>query len=165
MGYKTAKSKNKTEITKTIERKKIASEMSKYVEKDLYDAGYDEVDVDIYLTEFKKTNKFESLPESIRDNYKMKPCVYYYEITDEVKQDCIDYIDGTIDKWEALNSENTNDYPPRSFTKTTKTGKVTNDYFYCTNLCGHFKTCDYIHDFLDKQQAEKEDDEFSQLFG
>lgn len=161
MGKKTVKSKEKTQLTKTIERKKIAQEMAKYVEQDLADAGYDEIDIELIMNEFNSTNKFDCLPEEIRAGYKMKPCVYYYELTDETLRDCINYIDSTIDFWESLNQQSEKEFPPRSFTKTQKNGKVVNDYFYCTNLCGHFKNCTYIRDFLDKIAAtnDEEDDD------
>ena len=159
MGKKTVKSKNKTEITKTVERKKIASEMSKYVEQDLYEAGYDEIDAEVFLSKFMKTNKFDSLPEDIRSNYKMKPCVYYYELSEENLQECIDYIDNTIDFWESLDQENESLFKPRNFTKTQKNGKIVNDFFYCTNLCGHFKTCNYIKDFLEQLSTDEENDD------
>lgn len=162
MGKKTVKSKNKTEITKTVERRKIAEEMLKYVEQDLYEAGIDEIDAEIMLQDFKETNSFNCFPEDIRDNYVVKPCVYKYEVTDEVIQDCIEYMDSTIDMWEGLDKEDESVFPPRSFTKTQKNGKVVDDCFYCLCLCNHRKTCEYIHDYMDSKQNNNEDED---LFG
>ena len=161
MGYKTAKSKEKTLLTKTIERKKIGTELEKYVERDLIDAGYDEFDTEIYLNEFKKTNKFECLPKEIQTGYKMKPCVLKYEVTDEVKQECEDYINTTIEMWESLGDDVKN-YPPRSFTKTQKNGKVVSNIFFCTQLCSHGKECPYLRDYLDT--LDKTDNEDDDLF-
>lgn len=158
MGKKTAKSKEKTQITKTIERKKIAQEMSKYVEQDLFEMGIDEIDADIILTEFKTTNSFDCLPDAIKNNYQMKPCVYKYEVTDEVKQECEDYINNTIKMWESLGEDERN-YPPRKFTKIQKNGKEVSDIFFCTNLCGHFDKCPHIHDYLDKLNNVVDNDE------
>ena len=158
MGYKTAKSKEKTLLTKTIERKKIGAEMEKYVERDLLDAGYDEIETEIFLNEFKSTNKFDCLPENIRAGYKMKPCVLKYEVTDEIKQECEDYINQTIEMWESLGDDVKN-YPPRSFTKVQKNGKEVTDIFFCTQLCSHSKECQYLHDYLDTLDTTNDEDE------
>ena len=158
MGKKTVKSKEKTLITKYIERKKIGSELEKYVEQDLYEIGIDEVEASIILDEFKRTNKFDCLPDEIKNNYNMKPCVYPYEITDEVKQECEDYINNTIEMWESLGDDVKN-YPPRKFTKIQKNGKEVSDIFFCTQLCNHFNNCPYIHDYLDTLSTDNDDED------
>ena len=159
MGYKTARAKEKTLITKQVERRKIAAEMAKFVENDLAQLGYDDVDSDIILTEFKQTNSFDCLPEEIRNNYKIKPCVFEYELTDERIQDCIDYIDTTIDKWEALDKTDESIFVPKEFKKVNKLGKEVSDTFYCCSLCGHFDTCSYIRDYLDTLQSSESSDD------
>jgi len=154
LGNKTKKSKNKTEILKTIERKKIASEMADYVEQDLLETGMDEFEVDMILTEFKRANSFDVLPESVRDLYKMTPCVYEYELSDEIKAECIEYIDNTIEMWE-----NCTEYPPRSFTKLQKNGKEVQDTFFCQCLCSHGKSCTYLQEFVDMYDKEEDKEE------
>ena len=158
MGKKTAKAKNETLISKIIERRKIAQEMAPYVERDLYVLGYDEFDSEIIISDFKEKNSFDVLPVEIKDKYKVKPCVYEYELTDEIKQECEDYINTTIEKWE-----NCKDYPPRSFTKIQKNGKEVQDWYFCSSLCSHFKNCPYIQEYLDRLNAETSsgDDLFS----
>lgn len=164
LGKKTSKSKQKTEMTKIVERKKIAQEMASYVEDDLYEIGIDDIEADIILTDFKRANSFDVLPEEIRNRYKMTPCVYEYELTPEIKEECIDYIDTTIEKWETLDTEDLKNYPPRSFTKIQKNGKEVQDWFFCSNLCSHFKNCSYIHEYLDMLQTENNDDD-DDMFG
>lgn len=160
LGYKTTRAKEKTEVTKTFERRKVGSEMAKYIEKDLDDNGFDEIDIDVILHELKKTNTFDCLPDCIRDNYKMKPCVVEAEITEETKQECIDYIENTIEMWEGLDSDSKKNYPPRKFTKTNNKGEEKPDCFFCTNLCGHFEKCEYVHDYLDTlNDGNGEDDD------
>ena len=149
MGKKTVKSKEKTEISKVVERCKIGTDMAQYVEKVMIEQGFDEVDIDVTLDEFKKFNVFDVLPESVQNEFKMLPYVCKYEVTDEVKKECEEYIDKTIEMWESLGDDESN-YPPLQFTKTQKNGKVVNDLFYCTKLCSHGKTCKYLHDYLDK---------------
>ena len=158
MGKKTAKSKEKTLLTKVVERKKIAQEMATYIEDDLNELGYDDIDIEIILSEFKKSNSFDTLPNEIKDKYKMKVYVCDSPLDNEIRQECEDYINNTIEYWESLS-----EYPPRQFTKTQKNGKEVQDIFFCTSLCSHFKQCKYIHEFLDMLQ--KEDDDDDNMFG
>ena len=162
MGKKTVKSKEKTEISKVVERCKIGYEMAKYVEQVMIEQGFDEVDIDVALTEFKQSNSFSVLPESVSIEFKMLPYVCKYEVTDEVKQECEEYIDKTIEMWESLGDDESN-YPPLKFTKIQKNGKEVSDIFYCTKLCSHGKTCKYLHDYLDKLDNGTKD-EFDDLF-
>lgn len=155
---KTQKSKERSKIVKVIERKKIGAELAKYVERDLIEAGYDEIECDIYLSQMLKTNDISELPPEVGQYYKIRPYVCKYEVTDEVKQECENYINNTIEAWEEMDSNDESIYTPRQFTKLSKTGKVVNDYFYCTNLCSHFKKCGYIKDFLDNISSNEEDD-------
>ena len=155
MGKKTVKSKEKTQLSKIVQRSKIAQEMADYVENDLYELGYDEFDADILLTEFKKTNSFDVLPEEISSRYKMIPYVCEYPLTDEVKQECEDYVNNTIELWESLT-----EYPPKKFTKVQKNGKEVEDCFYCMCLCAHGKKCKYLQEYLDlRDNADKNDDD------
>lgn len=154
LGKKTSKSKNKTEITKIIERKKIAQEMAGYVEDTLNELGIDEFEAEIMLTDFKRANSFDVLPEKVRSLYKMTPAVIECELTDETREECIQYIDDTIEMWEKCT-----EYPPTSFTKVQKNGKVVDDYFYCTQLCNHGKQCIYLQEFLDKKNMDNNDDD------
>lgn len=153
MGYKTSKSKEKTEISKVCERRKIAQELKKYVISDILEAGYDEIEADIYFDKFKETNDFEDLPEEIRDNYKLLPHVLELPITEEALQETEDYINNTIEKWHNLK-----DYPHREFTRTQKNGKVVSDTFFCQFLC-NFKMCPAVTDYLDQQSNETDDNE------
>lgn len=144
-GKKTSKSKEKTELTKIIERRKIPAEMSKYVLNDLLDLGIDELEANEMVSEFKKTGEF---PEIVKDNYKITPYVMGYEITPETLQETEDYINSTIKKWQSLGDDIKN-FPHREFTKVQKNGKEVGDYFYCTVLCNH-KMCVDITSFLDQ---------------
>ena len=162
MGKKTAKSKEKTEISKVVERCKIGSEMAKYVEQVMIEQGFDEVDIEIALNEFKTENSFSTLPKSVKTEFKMLPYVCEYEVTDEVKKECEEYIDNTIEMWESLGDDEKN-YPPLKFTKIQKNGKEASDIFYCTKLCSHGKTCKYLHDYLDKLDNGSSD-EYDNLF-
>ena len=150
---------DKTELSKIIERKKIAQEMFKYIEDDLNELGYDDIEAELLLTDFKKTNSFNNLPDEVKGRYKMLPYVCQYELTDEIKNECEQYINDTIEMWENLDTKNLKEYPPRSFTKIQKNGKKVLDFFYCGQLCSHGKVCPYLHDFLDMLDAEEDDED------
>lgn len=156
MGKKTSKSKEKTLIEKVVERRKIGSELAKYIDSDLAELGYEKFERDLILDDFIETNE---IPKEVSDNYKVRPYVCKYEITDENIAECIKYIDSTIDMWESLNSESDSDYPPLEFEKVTKTGKVIPNTFFCNSLCGYGKSCKYIAEYNELFKT-KEDDDF-----
>ena len=60
---------------------------------------------------------------------------------------------------ESLDSTDVTNYPPRKFTRTQKNGKVVDDTFFCSALCGHFKNCPYIHEYLERRDAENHNEE------
>lgn len=162
-GKKTARSKNETEITKVIERRKIGTELTDAVESKMQALGYDDLDIELALDKFKESNMFEDLPEEIASQFVLKPYVLSVDLTDESKQECIDYIENTVKKWESLGGIEKN-YPPRAFTKIQKSGKEVSDYFFCTALCAHFDNCPYIRMFLEDQQDKQHNDPDEDLF-
>ena len=159
MGKKTPRSKEKTEIVKNIERRKIGTELEGYIYADLIENGYDEMDAEIIVDKFKKENMLTALPDDIVAKYTMKPCVIAIDLSDDAKQETLNYIEETIKEWEALDSNNEYDYPPRSFTKFNKSNKEVPDYFYCASLCGHSSNCPHYHDFIDQLQTDDKDDD------
>ena len=157
-GYKTVKSKNKTTISKDIERRKIAKELLKPVIREMEDQGYDSVDISMATESFLEANDFKALPESVAEKFIMKPCVIEYEVTDDIKKECEDYIDTTADLWESL-GDNEENYPHMPFTRITKTGKEANESFYCNSLCGHCEHCPHIKNFNEHFSALSEEQE------
>jgi len=158
-GKKTAKSKTETEIVKTIERRKIGKELSSYVESMLAAQGYDEVDIEYYLHNFEEQNRLEVLPKEVADRFTITPCVLKWKLDDKTLRECEEYIDRTIDKWEKLDANDESAYTPRSFTRINKFGKEVDDYFFCSNLCGHSKECPFLHEFFDKRAAASNDED------
>lgn len=151
-GKKKPNSKERSDISKVVERRKIARELERYVRDDLTELGYDDFDMQLIIDKMLEQNE---LPPQVRDRYKILPYVCQYELSDETRQECIDYIDSTIDKWETLT-----EYPPKKFTQPTKYGKERPDTFYCTQLCSHGKRCPYIKEYLDTSLGGDEDDLF-----
>jgi hypothetical protein len=161
MGYKTAKSKEKSLISKIVERRKIAAELNKYICADLSENGFEEVEFEFELEKFRQSNLIEDLPEVIRDNYKVYPAIIQYELSLENIQECENYINNTIERWEKM-SGNEEDYGPCKFTKLQKNGREVLSCFYCTSLCNH-KNCHFLQEFLEKwnQEQDEEHDMFA----
>lgn len=160
MGKKTVRSKEKTEIVKNIERRKIAQELESYLTADLKESGYGELDIEMMIEKYKKTLIMEgSIPDEVAANYTIRPCVISVDLTNEAKQETIDYIESTIEKWEALDPDNEYEYPPKKFTKKQKNGREVRDTYFCRNLCNHGDKCPYLHDFEEQYAAEEENDD------
>lgn len=155
MGYKTVKSKTKTELKKTVERRKIVKELEASIRKELEEQNCSDIEIDFLMEDALKDNE---IPKQVEHLYKIRPCVVTYEITDEIKQECIDYIDNTIEMWENLSDEEC-EASHREFTKTQKNGKVVNDLFPCMSICPHFKKCRHIQDYLAQMETPEPSDE------
>ena len=143
MGFKTKKSKEKIELTKTLERRKIVAELRDSIAVELAEKGVDELDIEFILEEAINNN---AIPEQVAELYKIKPTVVEYVLTDEIKKECIDYIDRTIELWESLSDEECQD-KHRAFTKLQKNGKEVPDMFYCFYLCAHNDKCPHFYDY------------------
>lgn len=147
-------SKEKTTLTKVVNRGKIVKELKPYIEQDLTELGYDEVDIEIMLDTALKNNE---IPQEVADKYTIKPYVRKYDLTQENIDETLEYINTIADKFESEE-----EWKPREFTRLTKTGKESEDTFYCNTLCNYRKKCKFIKDFNEKKDKTKTDD--SDLF-
>lgn len=165
MGKKRANSKSKSEITKVLNRGKLVSSLKDYIESDLIDLGYSEIDVEIMLLKALQENSLDSLPEEIQSRYVIKPYVRKYQITDTLKTETIDYLNKMADLFESLDPNDENQWPPRKFTRINKNGKESEDTFFCNNLCNFRNTCVHLKRFNDQWELNKLDnDDNSDLF-
>ena len=128
-------SKNETLIKKVCNRSKIANELKPYIESDLEKLGYSELDIELMVNEAVKANSLSKLPEEIQKKYTIKPYVRKYELTDEIKQETLNYIKDKISQFESK-SDDENDWAPIKITD--------KNSFYCNNLCGYRKECRFI---------------------
>lgn len=133
-------SKKETEIVKILSRKKWVSDIKDYLESDLYKLGYNEIDVEIMLQQAIYDNSIEQLPNEIKEKYLVKPYVRDYEITEEVKQETIDYINKTADIYESL-SDAKSDWIGLEVNK--------KNSFFCNCLCSHGSNCPYVKKYND----------------
>lgn len=142
--------KTETQIKKVFNRSKVLKEMKVHLEADLEKLGYSEVDIEFMLEDAIRRNSWDKLPEEVRKKYTIKPYVRWYEITDELKQETLDYIKARIDQFESK-SDNEIDWEPVEITPKA-------DYF-CRNLCGHRFHCRYLTDYLNTKEEPKCDDD------
>ena len=155
-GFKMSTSTTRSTMTKTIERRKIGFELAKYVRTDLKACGYDEIDIAMVTEKFARSNDLNDLPEEIRDHYKIRTCVMVYDYDDYDVDECNDYIDETINRWEALSGE-VDDYPPTYLEYNAKGEPSVS--FFCRQLCNH-KDCEAVRKYLEEQSATKSDSLF-----
>ena len=145
--------------TKIVERRKIYEEMEKYVDAALTRARYDEFEADIYLMDLQQTNKFDGLPEEVKNYFSMTPAIIEYEVTQEVIDECKKYIKDTITLWESLENKDVSEYTPRKFYKIQKNGKTVPDVWFCQMLCSHFRDCPHIQAYLEDHPIPKKENE------
>lgn len=142
MGKARLNSKQETKITKVMERKKIVQELERYIVADLEKLGFDDVEILELIQTAKQEISLNSLPVEIQQKYIIKPYVMEYQLTDELREETISYIEQTAELWNGLKRES--QFHPRKFYKKTKYGKQQEDTFFCVNLCNHRATCPHL---------------------
>ena len=142
--------KTETTIKKVFNRGKVLKELKPYLETDLEKLGYSEIDIEILLEDAVKHNSWDKLPEEVRKKYTIKPYVRYYELTDELRQETLDYINTRIAQFESK-SDSEIDWEPMDITPK-------RDYF-CRNLCGHRNHCRFLIDYLNTKDNYTNDDD------
>lgn len=88
--------KNGNKKLRTIERCSLAESLSSNVKMWLKDAGYSENEIDDYLKLLLDANNISVLPEEVRDKYKVDDCHIFVPLTQELVDECSDYIISTI---------------------------------------------------------------------
>lgn len=162
-GKKTRKSKQDTECTKVIERRKFVYELRDVIRDKLLALDLDEDSADLLVANAIETNE---IPAQIKEQFAVKPCVMKYELSDATRKEANDYFDESISEWEskvtAMTDGNIDElFPPKAFTKISKTGKESPDDFYHTQLCGYRNICPHLQEYLtSKEIIPKEEDDF-----
>jgi hypothetical protein len=150
MGKARTNSKEKTQLVKVFNRGKLLKELSKYIESDLEELGYDELDIEIIIKNSISSNSFEQIPKEIKDKYIVKPYVKKYELTDELREETLKYVNDMANLFESK-TDNVNDWKAVDITD--------KNNFFCNQLCNHKKTCTYIKQFNDTRALLKTADE------
>ena len=102
------------------------------------------------LDDAVKHNSLDKLPEEVRNKYTIKPYVRQYEITDELRQETLDYIKTRIEQFESK-SNNEIDWKPVEIDKSSE--------FFCSVLCGYKHICKYIADYKHTKEEPIQDDD------
>ena len=154
MGKKRSNSKEETLITKVVNRGKIVQELRDNIESDLRNLGWEELDIEFAIVNALEKNSLDDLPKEIIDKYKISPYIENYSLTDELKQECLDYINAQADLFESLDPKNPDEFTPRKFTKINSKGKEVDDVFFCNSLCAYRMECKYLKEYKEKKEAE-----------
>ena len=142
--------KNGKPKVKVGEWRNFTEDCSNIFEKKLSELGYDEVDIEVILDEAKKTN---SLPKELTKFFTVRPYVREYELTDEVRQETMQYIQDTIAEYEKLTNSK----------QTWKPCSCKDNSYFCANLCGYggkSGKCQHWVDFCETFEKEKDEDLF-----
>ena len=151
MGKARRNSKSLSKITKICNRRKIIDTLYPYLENDLTECGYSEIDIDIMLSEAKKNNSISSLPIEIQNKYTIKPYVRHYEMTPEIIDETMQYVMTKIRQFESKNNDDESDWKPCEINQNTA--------FFCNCLCGHSRHCKYITEYNELRSSDKEYDD------
>ena len=142
--YQTSKGKLAKQQEKILDRCKVGYTLRSTVRSKMKAAGYDSEQTEIITQAFIESNDVNDLPEDIRCQFKLTTYVRPYPVTDELRKECIDYINETADEFEER--KRSGEWPAREIEE--KNGSPN---FFCTNLCGHRKTCEPLRDCINKR--------------
>lgn len=163
MGKKRANSKAESLITKVVNRGKIVRELKENIKTDLFNLGYEEIDIEFLIDEALEKNSLDCLPKEIINKYKISPYIQNYDLTEDLKRECLEYINSRADLFEGLDTSNPDDFPPMKFTKVNSKGQEVDDTFFCSALCSHRNTCKHLLDYRNMKNL-KDDNWESNLF-
>lgn len=105
-------------VKKNIQGNKLIKNIESPLKKLFKKLGYDAFSTDLYIAQAYGSG-IDVLPQDIRDNIKIEVHPEYYDVTDEIKAETMEYIKNTI-----KDIENEKDWECKA------------DKFFCTNLCG-----------------------------
>lgn len=131
-------------VTKVCDRCKLAQTIKVVTKKKMIAAGYDEDTIGSILETFSESNDINDLPSDIASQFSIVTYTRPYPVNDELRQECIDYINETADEFEYMQESG-------KWSAKQVGDKNGNPDFFCTNLCGHRKTCKYLKDCIDKK--------------
>lgn len=141
--------KNGKSKEKISEWRNYIKDLKNVLEKKLSDMGYDEVDIDALLFQAEKENSMDCLPEDLRTQFKTLPYVRDYELTEEVIEECKQYIDSSIAKYHECGTDE----------KKFKPCNIEKESFFCSSLCDFSDSCKYWKDYCEQFKSKQEDED------
>lgn len=142
--YETGFGKRAKPAEKILDRCKVGYTLRATVRSKMKAAGYTSDEIERVTQAFIESNDVNDLPQDIRCQFRLITYVRPYPVTDELRKECIDYINETADDFEAM--QESEKWPAREIED-----EKGNPNFFCTNLCGHRKTCEYLRDCINKR--------------
>lgn len=145
------KTKKQTESTikekvKTCQRNEIVKDFTKEITIELQKLGKSDIEIEIML-------QSNTLPEEIKDKFKIEDSIVDYKYDEEEKQRLINFVVETVKEIESKSEEE--DFPAIMIDKSSE--------FFCTQLCDFKSVCTKLEEY---QGGIKEQDSLMEdLFG
>lgn len=95
--------------------------------KMLIDRGIDDVDVDFMVQEAIENNSLSGIPKDVADKFELSVYVRDYELSDEIIEETLNYLDNTIEDIESRGEASEN----------FESCDIMKESFYCASLCGY----------------------------
>lgn len=143
-------------IRKTVaERGFILDKLKSDITKELKSLKkYTDLEIEMLVEEAVETNSFDKLPVEIKNKYTIKDYICYYDYTEERKRETKAYIKAKINEIEQFQND-ISWWEPKELT--------TYNSFYCKNLCSHSNRCEYLQDFIEKEEIYNEEKENQEI--
>lgn len=89
--------------------------------------GLEPIIIEAMLSKCEQDNNIDILPENIKEQVEISTYICDYDVTDEVKKECMEYITNTIENIESKNPKNIEEW------------ECNVNKFFCMNLCSFSK--------------------------
>jgi len=147
--FKRKNAKTKTQIIKVCDRYKIGQTLKDFVADWLAANGYDEFDIDYFISKLLTENSITGLPQLLQDEIEISTYIRRYNVTPELKQEALDYINRQADIFESLPADDETKWPARISKE---------KEFFCSYLCDHGKFCKHYKNYKLLKQLEAAND-------
>lgn len=121
---------NKTKVA--VKGREWVSKCSNQIKTLMKKKGYDDFIIDMHILKAETDNNINSLPNDIKKEINVNVHTRYYEITDALKKELLEYTKSTIKEIESTENNDINKW------------ECSVDKFFCENLCSFSNTyCKY----------------------
>lgn len=142
------KLKNGNTRTTIAERGFIIDKLKSDITKELKSLKkYNDLEIEAMVDEAIQLNSFDILPPSIKEKYTINDYILYYDYTPEKKLETEAFIEAKINEIEQF-EDNKSWWEAREINAGTS--------FYCQNLCNHREHCEYLKEYLERQEIFNE---------
>lgn len=154
----TFEQKNGKLKTMTVERHCCIKKLKSRLKTNLRDLGWDEIDIELQLSECIENNSLDGLPQGIIDLYKFDDC-YVYPIFNQTEVDVlVDHIYNTLDKIEKKTKMYNETKDDKVFWDSDENLKKQEYYFACLMEFSPSQHKPYLK-YLEDNQMYKKDNE------